>query len=309
MREIGLECKNTVEEFDKSTKTPLRYFPGCTLCTKAKNFDASTRLSFRALGIELEELSSWTCCGTVFPLVQDNLMKLIAPVRNLAKASADGKELVTGCSCCYNTLKRANRVMRTDFERARKINLFLEDDFKESYQGEVKVLHLLEFLRDRVGFNSLAKQVKRKLGGLEIAPYYGCLLLRPYPEIELDNLENPKIFADFLRCLDSEPIDFAHKTTCCGTYLAVSSPQIAIRASERILASAQENGAEALVLSCPLCFYNLDQNQRYMPLERTLPIFYFTQLLGIALGVNPQLLGFNQHSIDPCPLLKEKGLI
>lgn len=288
------------------------YYPGCTLYAKAKNFDESGRNCAKALGIELTELPDWTCCGTAFPLVTDNLMPLLSPVRNLAVAKKGNQDLIALCAFCYNVFKRTNERVRTDPESQKKINDFLREDVEEPYRGEVKVLHLLEVLRDNLGFKKIKELVKRKLDGLKIAPYYGCMLLRPKEEIRLDDPEQPTILGDLFHSLGAEVIDYPYKTECCSSYLTVSSPETTIDCSYSILNSAIKNGAEALAVSCPLCFYNLDSRQkeikeRYTEFE-PIPIYYFTELLGLALGLNKKECGLQDHYVDPVPLLSEKDL-
>ena len=202
----------------------IPYFPGCTLHSKAQSFDASARAAARALGIEMEELPEWTCCGATFSMSADSVMGLVAPTRILASAKEAGK-LLTLCSFCYNTLKRTNRVIATDAERRRKVTTFIEED----YQGTVQTVHLLEVLRDDIGFDALAKRVTKPLRGLKVAPYYGCLLLRPAEEMGFDDPERPTILERFLASLGCEVVDFPHKTECCGSFVAVGSPDAAQR--------------------------------------------------------------------------------
>jgi heterodisulfide reductase subunit B len=286
----------------------LSYFPGCTLRTKAKNLYDSTFASVTALGIELRELPGWVCCGVVPPLVTDTVMTFLPSVRNLANAGKRGDKLVTTCSFCYNTLKRGNKIMAEDRGKRDKINQFIEED----YRGSVQVMHFLEVLRDDIGLEALRRRVKNNLKGLSAAPYYGCLLLRPFEIVGIDNPENPSILENFLRSLGSEAIDFPYRTECCGSYLTLRENDLAIERSHAILASAARNGAEVVVLSCPLCHFNLDQRQeeilkRYRDFTK-IPILYFTQLLGVALGVWKET-GLDQHQVDPRPLLKSKKLI
>lgn len=285
----------------KAMKIP--YFPGCTLYTKGKGFDASGRASAKALGFELVELPEWNCCGATFPLATDNLMSFVAPTRVLVNAKKEGSKLVTLCSICYNVLKRTNRLLREDEEKREKINLFIE----EEYAGEVEVIHLLELLRQEIGFEALSERVRNKLEGLTVAPYYGCLLLRPFDEIGLDDPEEPTILDDLLRSLGCQVANFPHKTECCGSYLVMSSTQVSTELSYAILSSASRHGAEAVVTSCPLCQFNLDHRQAEMSRKYSgfvpIPILYFTQLLGIALGLDSVDYGFEKHYVDPRPLL------
>jgi heterodisulfide reductase subunit B len=280
----------------------IPYFPGCTLHSKAQNFDASARAAAQALDIVMEELPEWTCCGATFPMAADSTMGLVAPTRILASAKEAGK-LLTLCSFCYNTLKRTNRVIATDAERRRKVTAFLDED----YRGTVQTLHLLEVLRDEIGFANLAARVTTPLRGLKVAPYYGCLLLRPAEEMGFDDPERPTILEGFLASLGCEVVDFPHKTECCGSFVAVSAPDAARECSFRILEMAARQGAEMVVVSCPLCQYNLDHAQREVqagPIRRTrVPVLYFSQLLAIALGCDAACLHLDTHAVDPRPRL------
>lgn len=281
----------------------IAYFPGCTLSTKAQGLDRSARASLEALGIVLREIPEWNCCGAAFPLTNDDL-RLAGAVRNLVRTAEMGQEeLLVLCSTCYNVTKRANRLMREDGARRERINTFIE----AQYDGRVRVLHLLDLLRDRLGFEALRQRVTRPLEGLRLAAYYGCYLLRPADEIALDDPETPHLFEDFLAALGAEPVLYPHRGECCGSYLAVGAPEVALDASYRILQSARLSGADALVTSCPLCHYNLDHPQRQMaaryPGFRPLPVFYITQVLGIALGLETDGFGFERHTVDLSPLL------
>ena len=180
------------------------------------------------------------------------------------------------------------------------------------YEGSVKVLHLLEVLRDRIGFERIKKYVKKPLTGLKVAPYYGCALLRP-EGAGIDEADNPHIMGDLLRALGAEVIEFTADRECCGSYHVVSKPELVYMRASNILDRVIEEGAEALVLSCPLCDFNLDDKQKDIIEKDTsrkpVPIFYFTQLMALAFGIEKEKLGFENHAISPTPLLKEKNLI
>ena len=304
----------------KKDISKVLYYPGCTLHQKARHLDQTVRKSAEVLGINLVDLSSWTCCGAAFPLASDNKMGLLAPARILANAAKenpcnknekDDSEvyLTTLCAFCYNVLKRTNNLLRDDDYKLRKINEFLE----ENYQLNVKIKHFLEILRDDYGFEKLAEKIKQPLTELKVVPYYGCQLLRPAKEMQLDDPEQPAIMENFLKSLGSEVIDFPFKNECCGSYQIIDQEEIALELSYKILRSATSSGAEAMALSCPVCYYNLDKKQADISQRHsgfnTIPVFYFSELMALALKLDVELLELEKHHIDPRPLLESKNLI
>jgi heterodisulfide reductase subunit B len=288
------------------------YYPGCTLKNHAKNFDDSTICALNTIGVEVEELSRWNCCGTVFSLTTDDLIHHVAPIRNLIRVKeANYDKVMTVCAMCYNTLKRANERIKSDPESMDILNNFMDRE-EVQYDGDVQVFHLLEFLKDEIGFENLAKKVVKPLKKLKIASYYGCLLVRP-KEIGLDDMENPTILEDLMETLGGKPVDFPYKTECCGAYQTVDRPDIIADRTNRILTSAKDRGAEMVVVSCPLCAFNLDQRQKHTvekyPEFKHIPVLYFSQALAMALGCPEETLRFDLNFIDPKPILKERGLI
>ncbi len=285
----------------------LPYYPGCTLYTKAKPLNETIHASFNILGVELNELSHWYCCGTTFTLARDNRMSLIAPLRILAKAQKENKQVLVPCTICYNTLKRANFIFAEDHDAIDIINEHLE----ENYDGREEVIHPLEFIRDNQDL--IRSRIKKPLTGLKVGCYYGCLLLRPFEEMRFDDPESPIIFENFVKLLGGESIDFPFKVECCGSYLVVNTPDAAVNASYKVIKNAQQNGADVLVTTCPLCFYNLDALQIKMrqmyPDFREMPIFYFSQLFALALGVDEKGLQLSQNRVSPEVVLKKYNLI
>lgn len=266
----------------------ISYYPGCTLKADASHFEESARLSFERLGVELEELPRWNCCGTVFSFATDNIMYHLAPVRNLLRVRETGNETVlTLCSMCYNTLKRANRLFHEDSEKSEKIRNIMYMEEME-YDGKTRVLHGLEFLRDEIGFDKLKKEVGDHLSGMKFAPYYGCMLLRP-DGMGIDDAEDPTIFEDFINAIGAEAVDFPLKGECCGAYQTVDHPEIVAGRTVAIIDAARKSGADALLVSCPLCAFNLDQRQE-MAIEMHsgftgFPVVYFTEVLAKGLGM------------------------
>ncbi len=286
------------------------YFPGCTLYTKATHLDHAGRESAKKLGFELKELDKWTCCGASFPLVNDYHMGLASCSRVLADTKLAGYDkLVALCSVCFNVLKRTNYVLQHDEERRYKITEFIERD----YHGEVNVVHYLEILKNEIGFDKIKENVEKPLKGLKVAVYYGCLLLRPHKEIQFDDPENPSIFENFMESLGAEPIYFPFKNECCGAFQVMNNVDTANRCSKNIIDNAIKNGADMIVTSCPLCQFNLDDRQKVL-MEmyedfKTIPVVYFTQLLGLAMGLDIDVLEFERNFVDPLPVLKEKSFI
>ena len=258
------------------------YYPGCTLRNKAKELDAYARASAKALGFELCELEDWQCCGGVYPLGTDEIASKLASVRALAQARDQGQDLVTLCSACHHVLKRVNDDMQNVEDIRTRANNYMKLD--TPYEGETKVLHFLEVIRDQIGFDELKKKVVNPLTGKKIGAYYGCLLLRPGKVMAFDDPENPKMLEDFIRALGAEPVVYPYRNECCGGYISLKEPEMANKMCKTISESAEGFGAEMLITACPLCRYNLNKAQG------ELPVYYFTELLAEALGVKEEAL-------------------
>jgi len=289
----------------------MLYFPGCTLKTSAKNLEKSAFAITKALGHELVEMDDWTCCGVVSSLSDDDLMRHLAPLRNLIHVEDQGEnKVVVLCDMCCNTLKQTNLRVKEKPDDLETLNLFM--DRENDYKGTVKVQHFLEFLRDDVGFDVLKKMVKKPLKNLKIMPYYGCMLLRPR-EVAVDDAEEPTILSDLLSALGVEVVDNPFKIECCGSYHTIQEKELVSRRAYRLTSYAIERGADAIVLSCPLCRFNLDvrgkEAEKMFNGYKQLPVFYYTQLIAVALGLDPSIYGFDQHAVDPTLLLKKKGVL
>ena len=255
----------------------VSYFPGCTLKNKAKDLDAYARRSAEALGVTLEEIENWQCCGGVFTTSRDEVATKLSSVRALKEAGEKGQPLVTVCSACHNVIKQTNHAMQNDKEFADKVNRYMAEE--SSYCGETEVYHYLELLRDVVGFDTVKEKVVNALKGKKIAAYYGCLLLRPNTVMRMDDPENPTIMEDFIKAIGATPVVYAKRNECCGGYIAMESPELAKKNSNAIVENAKAAGAEMIITACPLCKYNLIKN------GADIPVIYFTELLAEALGV------------------------
>ena len=267
----------------------LAYFPGCSLKDNAKRFEDAAFFVMEQLGSPLEELANWTCCGTVYSLTSDDLMRQIAPVRNFVRTQESGSdEIVALCAMCYNTLARTAHRINADEEERTKINAFMNKE--PDYEGSVQVRHLLQVLRDTVGWDALSAKAVRPLEGLKVAAYYGCTLVRP-DEVGIDDKEHPVVMADALEAVGAEPVGFPFEAECCGTYQIVDEPHLALEQSGRILRSAARAGADVIVTACPLCQHNLEQAIEALSAEEVeglekIQVVYFTELLAAALGAD-----------------------
>lgn len=288
----------------------ISYYPGCTMKTSAKNLEVTGFAIAEALGHKMVEMEEWVCCGVVASLTNDDLMHHLAPLRNLTRAEEEGVEtLVTLCDMCCNTLKQTNLRVKESPEDLETLNLFMDQE--KDYENRVKVLHFLEFLRDEVGFDTLKKKVRLPLKGLKVMPYYGCTMLRPR-EVAIDDPEEPTILADLLKALGADVVDSPYKIECCGSYRTVDQKELASKRAHIISNNAVERGADAIMLSCPLCKYNLDvrgkEAENLYDNYKQVPVFYYTQLIAIALGLDREMCEFESHAVDPIQLLKQKGL-
>lgn len=261
----------------------VRYFPGCTLKNKAKTLDTYARRAAAVLGVTLEEIENWQCCGGVFTSARDEVATKLSSVRLLKEAADHGQPLVTVCSACHNVVKQTNHAMQSDRAFADTVNRYMAED--GGYHGEATVYHYLELLRDAVGFDAVKEKVTHPLKGKKIACYYGCLLLRPSGVMQMDDPENPTIMEDLIRALGGTPVVFANRNECCGGYVSAESPTLAAKKSRAVVDNAVANGADMIITACPLCRYNLMKN------GADIPVVYFTELLAEALGVKEELDG------------------
>ena len=243
------------------------YYPGCTLRTKAKDLDEYARASATALGFELEEIEDWQCCGGVYPLGTDEIATKLSSVRALNQAKEKGQDLVTICSACHHVIKRVNDDMKNVEDIRTRANNYMQ--LEAPYEGETTVLHYLEVLRDRVGFDKLKEKV--------VNPFTGKIMA-------FDDPENPRIMEDFIRALGAEPVIYPYRNECCGGYISLKEKEMSQNMCEKIEESAAGFGADMLITACPLCKYNLNKNS-----GNKMPVYYFTELLAEALGVKEEV--------------------
>ncbi len=276
------------------------YYPGCTMKTKASDYETSAMKVMEKLGQPLVEMEDWYCCGAVQSLTEDDIMHQIAPIRTMCCAQEQGEdEVVTLCDMCYNVLRQANDRMKDKEDDLETMNEFLDED--PDYEGGVEVYHLFHILKGME--DEIKDAVEMPLDDLVVAPYYGCMLLRP-DNVAVDETEDPEIMEDMLELLGVKVLENPKRTECCGSYHTVNRSDIVEKRVEDIVSYAVEEGAEAIVLSCPLCQFNLDFHQRATDFD--VPIFYITELMALAFGLD---IDMKNHKIDPRSLLKEKGIL
>ncbi len=255
----------------------VSYFPGCTLKTKAKDLDIYARKCAEVLGVTLEEIDNWQCCGGVFTTSNDELATKLSSVRALNCAKEKNQPLVSVCSACHNVLKQTNAQMKDgNIDFSKRVNNYIAPDV---YNGETEVIHYLELLRDKIGFDKVKEKVIKPLTGKKIAAYYGCLLLRPGKVMAMDDVENPTIMEDLIRAIGAEPVIYSYRNECCGGYITLESKELAKEKSTKVSLNAKDKGAELIVTACPLCKYNLQKN------GTGVEVVYITELLAEALGV------------------------
>jgi heterodisulfide reductase subunit B len=285
------------------------YFPGCSVYSSAREYGESCKAVSRVLGIELVEIPDWNCCGSTDAVYSyDPLLSIALPTRNLALAEGMNLDVVTLCSACYFTLSRANKFLQEDSVLKNKVDKIL-DNAGLKYEGTVKVRHYVDVLMNDVGVDKISEHVKVPLNELRVAPYYGCLLVRP-PDIDhmFDNPEHPISMAKLIKALGASSVDYLEKTRCCGASLVLTEESVMMEMTRRILLSAKNAGADCIITPCPLCHFNLDAKQpdveSAFDLKINIPILHCTQLVGIAFGLNRKELGLNGNCISPKRLLQ-----
>ena len=282
------------------------FFPGCSLDGAAKDFRGSTLAVASKLGLDLPELKDWICCGSTAAHSSDPLLADALPAKSLS--SAGGSTVAVACAACYSRLKTANHHIAGDAAlRARVAQVVGRD-----YDGRTPVLHLLEILVRDIGLARVGAAIRRPLAGLKVACYYGCLLARP-PEITgFDDPENPTLMDQLLETAGATPIEWPHKTECCGASFSITDSSIVLDLSNRILLMAQAAGADCIATACPLCQLNLDMRQKDIEARSgrryNLPVFYFTQLLGLAMGCGADELSLDSLVVEPKAMLEAKGI-
>ena len=282
------------------------YFPGCSLEKMASGYHKSALETTKAFDIELQELDDWNCCGATTYFHVDELLASTLVARNLALAEKEGLDLVAPCSACYKNAYFTNAYLGEDPDLAEHINFALEEDDLQ-FNGKISVFHLMDVFVNEVGSEKIKKGIKKPLKDLKIAPYYGCQIVRPRKNGE--NVEDPQFFEELIAAMGAESIYFPERLRCCGGSLIMTNREAALNMVRILLESAVKNGAHVIATACPLCQVNLECYQTAVNEEFgtdfNIPVLYFTQLLGLALGLTPKKLGIGVELVSATPVLKK----
>jgi heterodisulfide reductase subunit B len=292
-------------EGGEMSEKKLAYHPGCPSEATALEQDMSTRAVFDKLGIDWVELEDWNCCGAAE--AEDPRLVYALNARNLALAEKDNMDIVTPCSICYYNLARTDKALREDEKLRAEIK---EIDPSLDYNGTVRAKHILGVLVNDVGLDKIKSKLVKKVN-VKVAPYYGCYLGRP-PETAFDDPDDPVLMDQLIELIGGENVPFsAMKTKCCGGPLMMTRADIAFEMARKILESAKKAGADCIVLACPLCGMMLDAKQpdieKALKLSFEMPVVYITQLLGLALGIEPSKLGFQKNVVSTKKILEKVG--
>ena len=285
------------------------YYPGCSLHGTAEEYDESTQMVCKELGIELEEIADWNCCGASSAHSTNDKLSVALAARNLAIAEqTDNKMLIIPCSACFQRVKAADHRMRESEELNKEIASLIE----MPYTGSLEVLQIIQLLARPEMVEKLRDKVKRPLEGLKTVCYYGCLTVRPPKVTRVDDYEDPKFMDILMETVGADNRFWAYKTECCSAGMAMARSDITKRMSGLLLKMADEADADCIVVSCPMCHANLDMRQKELVknnrIPRRIPIIYVTELLAVAMDIKGVGKLWSKHLVDPRPLLASKGL-
>jgi len=289
----------------------IAYYPGCSLQASSELYDIQSRLVFRRLGVELKEIEDWNCCGATSASKTDDFLALALPARNLGIADASGlSELVIPCSSCYSRMLVSQKKLIDDPGLKNKINA----ELTKKVEGKIKISSILEVLVSKAISGEIAEKSIKKLEGLKPVCYYGCLLTRFPCDVKVpDNVENPQGMEIVCKVMGAQPLDWSYKTDCCGASAVINDTDTSLLLMSRILKDALARGANCFITTCPMCQLNMDAYQDRVGekygIQKRLPVYFITELLGIAMGFSPKEMQLNRHFIDSSGLLMELKLI
>lgn len=290
------------------------YYPGCSLEHTAQPYDISTKAIAEALGMEFAEVEDWNCCGATEYFAINRTAAFALVGRNLALAQHQNgfKDLVAPCSACYLNLKKTDHAMLEYPQVEASTNKALSAGGLSYTPGSIRVRHLADVIFNDIGIDKLAESVKQPLTGLRVAPYYGCMIVRPgFEDNPLDDPEYPMFLDRMMSALGAEVVDFPLKAHCCGGHMTQISSDTAFELIRRLLHNAAEYKADVIATLCPMCQLNLDAYQprvnRHFGTDYNLPVLYFTQLIGLALGMPPESLGIGREFVSAKDALSKIG--
>lgn len=288
----------------------IAYYPGCSLKGMANEYDKSSRLVCRHLGINLQEMNDWNCCGATSAHSLNHALDVSLSARNLDIVKGMNLDQVTTpCPACFSRLKGASHEINNDAKVREKI----QDVLGKPAPVEPKVSTLLQMIYENKSLDEISGLVVKSLKGLKVAVYYGCLMTRPKEVVDFDDPEQPVSMDQIMNAIGAETVTWSFKAECCGGGFSVSETEMVVDLSSKIIKAAYDAGAEAIVVACPLCQTNLDTRQKAISqkdgVNYNLPVIYFTQLLGLAYGYKPSSLGLKRLFVSPFKLLKSKGII
>jgi heterodisulfide reductase subunit B len=275
----------------------LSFYPGCSLEGMAADYARSIDAVFKALDIELVEIDDWSCCGATAAHSLSEAMSVILPARNLSAAEQMGLDIVAPCANCFNRLRFSQQMIQ------KKVL-----DIPWSVTGDLKVNDMTRFLAEPAMIDRIKKRVLKPLNGLKLVCYYGCQMVRPPRITGYTDYENPQTLDRIATAVGAKVIDWSYKATCCGASIGMGRREIGDSLTKRLLDKARQAGAEAVVVSCPLCQSNLDMIQKDWR-ERPVPVFYFTELIRLSFSDRGNPKWFKMHFADPVPLLNRIGAI
>ncbi len=285
------------------------YYPGCSSEGSGAEYARASEAVLEALGVELEEIEDWVCCGATPAHATSHLLSIALPAISCASAEKQSMDILTCCACCHSRLKQVNQQVKDDPELRAKISDIIEED----YQGSLNVLHITEVLKSEVGLEAIKKHVRKPLKGLKTACYYGCLMARMPEALRSDKSEYPMLLDNLMDAVGAEPLDWPYKTECCGAALTLVRTKTVIRLCADILQMAKQNGADVLAVACPLCQANLDlyqaEAEKLLGERFSIPVIYFVQLMGLAMDLDPKHIGLDKLIVDPLPILNQKGFV
>ncbi|HSB67479.1 MAG TPA: CoB--CoM heterodisulfide reductase iron-sulfur subunit B family protein [Anaerolineales bacterium] len=290
------------------------YYPGCSMERNAAAYEVSTMAVCDTLGIELEEIEDWNCCGATEYISLNLLASYALIARNLALVTKNNghKNLVAPCSACYLNLRKTDAYMRESPSLAQKVNTALAAGGLSYKAGTIDVRHLLDVIVQDLGYEAVASKVTRPLSGLRIAPYYGCMIVRPEIKPTFDDPEYPTTLDVLMKALGAEVVDYPMKAHCCGGHMTQISEASAFDMIRRLIKGAVEYHADMIVTLCPMCQLNLDAYQggmnSYFKTNYRMPVLYFTQALGLAFGYDASKLGIGAELVDARPALAKIGV-